>query len=106
MTGTSKPQTQPEAISTYFGRAQSALDEAGGRPAAQSQPQVTGAGARVPTLPANSPWARDPVPTEPPLGELVNAFEPVGTPAEIEASIRRRQAQRAAGGEPKGGWDE
>lgn len=75
---------------TYFGRALLDAEPAGGRFAQQSQTRVTGAEpSAVPALPANSPWAHDPLPPEPPLGECVdNNFDPVGTPAEIEASLR------------------
>lgn len=43
----------------------------------------------IPPQPANSPWACDPVPTEPPLGRNVNEAPIVGTPAEIEQSRRQ-----------------
>jgi hypothetical protein len=43
--------------------------------------------AQYPRLPANSPWASDPVPAEEPLGLDVNVLEAVGTAAEIERSL-------------------
>jgi hypothetical protein len=44
---------------------------------------------QYPKQPPDSPWHRDVVGLEPPLGHSVDAMEPVGTAAEIEASIRR-----------------
>jgi hypothetical protein len=45
-----------------------------------SEPTVTGPFAASPI-----DWTVDGI--EPPLGEVVNAFEPVGTPAEVAASL-------------------
>jgi hypothetical protein len=59
----------------------------GGRFAVSSKP-VT----EVPRQPAHSPWHHDPVGLEPPLGYSVDEMEPVGTPAEVEASIRQLEA--------------
>ena len=71
---------------TYFSHAQADADLAGGRFARIEATRVTGVPA-VPALPPLSPWSRDPVPPEQPLGQDVNAMEPVGTAPEIERSI-------------------
>ena len=81
--------------STYSRVAQSeAEDLAGGRYAAMGKPSVTGStpAVRYPAQPANSPWHRDPLPTEPPLGVSVEEMKPVGEPHEVRAS----EAQPAA----------
>jgi hypothetical protein len=59
----------------------------GGRFAVSSKP-VT----EVPRQPAWSPWHHDPVGLEPPLGYSVDEMVAVGTPAEVEASIRQLEA--------------
>ena len=41
-------------------------------------------------------WAGQDNVTEPPLGYDINAQEPTGTPAEVEASIRQLEARSAA----------
>jgi hypothetical protein len=75
---------------TYFERAQVDLEaELGGR-FAKPRPMVSG---EVPEQPATSPWSRDPVGREPPLGIDVNAVEPVGEAHEIEASLREIEQQ-------------
>jgi hypothetical protein len=75
---------------TYFGRATSE-PEAGGR-WARPKPTISGAGgAGVPKQPATSPWARDPVGQEQPLGIDVDAMEPVGEPHEVERSLRQQE---------------
>jgi hypothetical protein len=72
---------------TYHGRASHDL-ELGGRFAAINKPSIIGAAsAKYPKLPSSSPWSADPVPPEEPLGFEINALEPVGTAAEIEASL-------------------
>ena len=77
---------------TYLDFAQADADlAASGRFAATVATPVAGV-PRYPALPASSPWASDPVPSEPPLGHCVDAMEPIGTDAEIE-----RAAQLLAG---------
>jgi len=50
-----------------------------------------------PRLPEGSPWGSGPqVPTEPPLGVSVEVVEPVGTPAEIAASIAELASEVSA----------
>jgi hypothetical protein len=64
--------------------------EAQGRHSAAAKATVTGS-ARVPQVPRQpegSPWAGDLVPPEEPTHYDINALEPNGTPAEIEASLR------------------
>ena len=72
---------------TYFSRQSNAVDDAGGRYAKLTPNILTGQTQQVPRLPENSPWHHDPVPATQPLGFSVDAMEPVGTQAEIEASI-------------------
>jgi hypothetical protein len=60
----------------------------GGRFAIGAQQPVT----QVPRQPPHSPWHHDPVGLEPPLGYSIDQMEPVGTPAEVEASIRQLEA--------------
>jgi hypothetical protein len=88
-------------LATYHGVAQtSADDDRGGRFAAVSPTRTVVGAAPIsyPKLPANSPWACDPVPTEPPLGFSVDAMEPVGELHErgdaAEAGLRRRGWRR------------
>jgi hypothetical protein len=45
-----------------------------------------------PRQPEGSPWHHDPLGPEPPLGYSVDQMEPVGSPAEVEASIQRLEA--------------
>src|SRR5262245_49042886 len=56
-------------------------DERGGRYATpDSKTTVVGASPiAYPTQPANSPWHRDPVPDEPPLGYAIDEMEPSPT---------------------------
>ena len=74
---------------SYFARQSNAADDAGGRFAKLTPATITGStlAPQYPSLPANSPWHHDPVAATEPLGFSVNAMEPVGTQAEIEASI-------------------
>jgi hypothetical protein len=76
-------------------------DGPGGRYAKTEPAQsVTGSTANptYPQLPEGSPWRQ--WPPEPvggdPLGVDVNEMVPVGSPAEIEASIRKLEAEREA----------
>ena len=58
---------------TFFNRAQSDLDEAGGRFAKQSKATIIGSGpVSYPTQPIDSPWGSDPVPPEEPLGYSID----------------------------------
>lgn len=72
-------------------------DSARGRFAKQQDKRaVTGAAAvpTYPTLPASSPWANWPDHGQPDwLNYDVNEMRPVGSPAEIEASIRQLEAR-------------
>jgi hypothetical protein len=82
--------TKDNTDNTLYGRAQVDLEaELGGR-FAKPRPLVSG---QVPTQPEGSPWSRDPVPIEPPLGFDVNAVEPVGEVHEIEASLRAQEQE-------------
>jgi hypothetical protein len=78
----------PRDRATYFGRAQADLAEAGGR-FARPKPTVTSGagGAGVPTQPATSPWARDPVGQEQPFGYSVDDAPIVGEAHEVERSL-------------------
>jgi hypothetical protein len=80
---------KPNEPNTYLAHAQADADLAsGGRFAKVEATRVTGV-PRFPALPTSSPWSRDPVPPEPPLGQDVDAtMVPVGTEREIERSIR------------------
>lgn len=51
----------------------------------------------APTYPAASDWTQDHLPIEPSLGFDVNAQEPVGTIAEIEASLATHRAGATQG---------
>lgn len=46
---------------------------------------------KYPELPASSPSHHDVVPDEPPLGYSVDEMQPLGTAAEIQASIDKLQ---------------
>ena len=72
-------------------------DELGGRFKKQS-PTIIGStpAPSYPKQPANSPWSSDPVPATEPLGFSVDAMEPVGTPEEIEKSIRADNSDRSS----------
>ena len=66
-----------------------ALDAPGGRFAAEDKSVTSGSEASVqyPRQPEGSPWAGDPVGQEPPFPVDISAMDPVGTFAEIEASL-------------------
>ena len=74
---------------TLFSRQQNYVDDAGGRYAKLTPATITGStpAPQYPKQPANSFWSHDPVAATEPLGFSVDAMEPVGTHAEIEASI-------------------
>jgi hypothetical protein len=82
--------------STYLHHAESSVDDdRGGRFAAiEKSATVVGASQiSYPTQPATSPWARDVVGDEPPLGYSVDAIEPVGEKHELgDASTGRGSA--------------
>jgi hypothetical protein len=75
---------QRQTKSTYFSRAGDVELELGGRFAKLTPTTVTGSDpvSKVPRQPEGSPWANDPLGTEPPLGIDVNAVEVVGEPHE------------------------
>jgi hypothetical protein len=73
---------------TMHSRAVAEQGAVGGRWAAESKTTVTGAANEYLKQPPNSPWARDPVGQEPPLGFSIDQIEPVGEPCEIEQSLR------------------
>jgi hypothetical protein len=72
------------ARNTYFAHANDVELELGGRFAKLIPTRVTGTGPTMgyPKQPEGSPWACDPVGTEPPLAYDVNEIEPVGEPHE------------------------
>jgi hypothetical protein len=80
------PQSERREIlksDTYLSRAASSVGaELGGRFAhlAREQTVVGTAPSPWPTMPANNPWARDPVPDEKPLGYSVNDLEGFNPP--------------------------
>ena len=75
---------------TYFERAQADVEaELGGR-WAKPRPMMSG---QVPMQPEGSPWSYDPVGPEPPLGYSVDEMEPVGSPHEVERSLRAIEQQ-------------
>jgi len=81
-------------LKTYHGHAQSSVDdERGGRFAfSGSSATVTGASPiAYPAQPAGSPWASDPIGSEPPLGYSVETQETVGEPHEVRALSSVRQ---------------
>jgi hypothetical protein len=72
---------------TYFGQAQHADDDLGGRYAKVHSTTLTGSSPTVfPAQPSTSPWHHDTCPPEPPLGFSVEEMEPVGEPHERTAS--------------------
>jgi hypothetical protein len=78
------PRRRPDPSQTYHGRSMAGLDGDGviGPNTAYvvgSEPTVTG-----PFAPSPIQWDQN---LEPPLGEVVNSFEPCGTPAEVLASL-------------------
>jgi hypothetical protein len=66
-------------------------EERGGRFKTEQPTHVIGSTPipKYPELPASSPSHHDVVPDEPPLGFSVEQLEPLGTEAEIEASINK-----------------
>lgn len=93
-----RDKTPPDQPTTFHQLALAGLElEAGGRYAQDTR--VTGSDpAPYPALPAGSPWS-DPQPIEPPTGENIDAADPTGTPAEIEASIARIERDRSGDAE-------
>jgi hypothetical protein len=83
--------TGTTTFNTYRDRAEADLQlENQGRHSAAAKASVTGSARvpQVPRMPEGSPWAGDLVPPEEPTHYDINALEPNGTPAEIEASLR------------------
>jgi hypothetical protein len=74
---------------TYAAFAESDAGIARGRFTGQQKSMVIGSSGpvRYPALPPNSPWARDPVPDEPPIGIDISAAPVVGECHEITASL-------------------
>lgn len=70
---------------TFSQFAKSESDEPRGRFTATEKAAVID--GVTPSYPKGPDWAVDPVPKEEPLNYDINAMEPVGTPAEIQASI-------------------
>jgi hypothetical protein len=66
--------------------------ELGGRFARPDYITGTEAASQYPRLPTSSPWSSDPVPPEQSLGFQIGAMEPVGTFAEVAASIPEQSA--------------
>jgi hypothetical protein len=77
---------------TYFSRANADAD-LGGRFA----PAVIGSTARYPHQPTTSPFSRDPVPDEPPLGYEIHSQEPVGEPFEVQQSLAKASSSSRMG---------
>jgi hypothetical protein len=78
--------------STFQQFANSEAENVRGRFAAHEKSTVIGA-TPAPQYPAGPNWAHDPTGPEPPLGFDVNAIEPCGEYAEIEASLRDVQSR-------------
>jgi len=75
---------------TFHSRAVAdAAMELGGRFASIAKPIVTGGGPSYPTLPAASPWHKDPVPDEPPLGYSIEELfvEPLSQVPDFEQPL-------------------
>jgi hypothetical protein len=92
--------TEPQRpANRMFDRArEEAAQEAQGRFARQSQPSIAGTSAIVLSAPA---WSHDPVGTEPPIGELIDALPSMETYSGIETEALA--LDRAAGTIPEGG---
>ena len=82
--------TKDRRMNTYLAHSEaSALDDAGGRFAApERRPTIVGAKAEIsyPAQPEGSPWAKELIGLEPPIGVEIDAHEAVGEQFEIEAS--------------------
>ena len=76
-------------VGTYHAFAAGEAGVVGGRFAARERSAVTGATPvpQYPTLPANSPFATEPVGQERPLGFPIDEMQPVGEPHEMAASL-------------------
>ena len=72
----------------YFNRAQTEVGQELGRFSHLTKTTVVGGVTPVPRQPPNSPFAGDPTGVEPPLGYDINSMTPVGTPSEVQASIK------------------
>ena len=85
--------------STYHALADAAANELSGGRYAQSANRQTVIGSSpisYPAQPENSPWAKDPMPQEPPLGWSVEDMEPTGEPFELERSRETSSAMAAS----------
>ena len=73
---------------THFARQSNTVDDAGGRYAKLTPSNVIGSTSapQYPKLLASSPWSQFDQNVEPVLGFSVNAMEPTGTHAEVQAS--------------------
>jgi hypothetical protein len=80
------PKTTFQSFSEVF-----ADEDRGGRYKPETSTHVIGSTPipKYPELPASSPSHHDPVPNEAPLGFSIDAMEPLGTEAEVQASIDR-----------------
>jgi hypothetical protein len=79
---------------SYLTRAQAEADQVGGRFRKEVTTTVN-AVPQYPKLPASSPWASGfDQNVEPVLGYDVNAQEPTGTPAEVQASLNRASEEK------------
>jgi hypothetical protein len=85
-----KAISRSNAGTTYFAKAQSeiTLQEQGGRYSTGTVVTGTTPIPAVPTLPPSSPWSQSWGPPEAPFDVDISYVEPVGTPAEIEASLK------------------
>jgi hypothetical protein len=88
MTKTKKPD-DPE-LSTYFELASMTDPE----DAIVEASEIVGSKHFI-GYPAAADWSSPRLPDEPPLNEDISAVEPVGTPAEIEASIEALRKEQS-----------
>src|SRR5258707_222633 len=83
------PRPKPTPEQTYWGRSGAGLD---GDPVGDAYGVGSEEGVSGPFAPSPIQWDIDNL--EAPLGEAVNAFEPVGTYAEITASLPQAKEDR------------
>jgi hypothetical protein len=83
-----------EQGTTFHQFAESEANEPRGRWAATNEATVIGE-VPIPPYTAGANWCSDPCGDEPPLGYAIDEqLEPVGTPQEIEASIKKLEEER------------
>jgi hypothetical protein len=84
--------TMPKTTFASFAEA-FADEDRGGRFKPETRTHVIGSAPipKYPELPASSPSHHDPVPDERPLGYSIDEMQPLGTEAEVQASIDRLQ---------------